>query len=75
MQELWDNFGNKVYNILPLDPFLDYINGIKDLPYLGWVNWFFPVHEALVIMGAWVGVVGAFFAVQVILRWLKVIQG
>lgn len=75
MQELWDSFGHTITSILPQSPFTDFINSINNLPYLGWLNWFFPVGQLLQILGLWLGAVAVFYLYQIVLRWLKVIQG
>ena len=71
---IYEGFGSWIYEILPLSPFKDVIAQFGTLPYLGYINWFFPVGEALQIMAAWLTAVTAYFMWQWILRWLNVIQ-
>ena len=75
MAELWQSFGNSITSILPLSPFTDFINSIGNLPFLGWLNWFVPVQQILTIVGLWLGAVATFYLYQIVLRWIKVIQG
>lgn len=73
MENLWQAFGDKVQNILPLSPFRSVIQSIEQFPYLGWLNWLFPVHEVLVVTAAWLSCIAIFYLAQVVLRWIKVI--
>lgn len=75
MQELWQSFGHTITNILPTSPFAPYIEQFSQMPALAWLNWFVPVREICVVFGAWLGCVTAFYLAQVVLRWVKVIQG
>lgn len=75
MQELWDAFGHVITNILPLSPFRGFIQSIGELPFLGWLNWFIPVQDLVTIFAAWLGAVAVFYLYQIVLRWVKVIQG
>lgn len=75
MKELWDAFGHTLTSILPRSPFASFIQSMDDMPFLGWLNWVIPMREIVTIFGAWLGAVALFYLVQVILRWVKVIQG
>jgi hypothetical protein len=55
------------------DTYKDFISNFADLPYLGWLNWFFPVGDCLVVMSAWLGAVGLFYLYSIVMRWLKMI--
>ena len=70
---LWTALGDVVLQLLPLSPFQQFIQNFRDLPYLGWLNWFFPVGDCLVVMLAWLGAVGLFYLYSIVMRWLKVI--
>ena len=49
------------------------IDQLGSLPYLGWLNWLFPVGDCLTIMLVWLGAVGLFYLYSIVMRWLKVI--
>lgn len=70
---VFENFAEKLLALLPLSPFQQFINQFRGLPYLGWLNWFFPVGDCLVVMLAWLGAVGLFYLYSVLMRWLKMI--
>ena len=63
----------QVLRVLPLSPFADMIDQFADLPFLGYLNWFFPVRGCLSVMAAWLAAVTAFYLYSVIARWVKLI--
>ena len=75
MGELWQSFGNTIVNILPKSPFLQYIQPFAESQYIAWLNWFIPFGDIIVIFGSWLGCVAVFYLAQIVLRWVKVIQG
>lgn len=72
-EAVFDSLGQKVLELLPLSPFQEFISNFAGLPYLGWLNWFFPVGDCLVVMGVWLGAVGLFYLYSIVMRWLKMI--
>ena len=72
-EALFNSLGDTVASLLPLSPFREFIANFSSLPYLGWLNWFFPVGECLTVMLVWLGAVGAFYLYSILLRWLKMI--
>lgn len=64
----------KVLGLLPLSPFTEYIEKLKDMPFLGYLNWFIPIKELLIIGASWLGVIGLFYLYSIILRWVKAIE-
>lgn len=72
-QTIFNAFAQKLLDLLPLSPFQEFIGNFSSLPYLGWLNWFFPVGDCLVVMLAWLGAVGLFYLYSILMRWLKMI--
>ena len=72
-QAVFEAFAEKLLQLLPLSPFTEFIEQFRSLPYLGYLNWFFPVGDCLVVMAAWLTAVGVFYLYSIIMRWLKVI--
>ena len=65
----------KVLGWLPKSPFADsQLLSIQDSQGLSWLNWFFPVHDALVLTASWVAAIALFYLVSVLLRWVKAIE-
>lgn len=60
-------------NVLPASPFAPFIEQFSNLPYLGYLNWFFPVRGCLSVMAAWLAAVTLFYIYSVIARWVKLI--
>ena len=72
-ETVFTNFAQKLLDLLPLSPFQDFISQVQGLPYLGWLNWFFPVGQCLTVMTAWLGAIGLFYLYSILMRWLKMI--
>lgn len=70
---IFSAFAEALQKVLPTSPFQDFIQYFRELPYLGYLNWFFPVGDCLVVMLAWLGAVGLFYLYSIVMRWLKVI--
>ena len=45
MMQMIGDVGNYLVNILPTSPFSDYIDSFEPPACLGWLSWFFPVHD------------------------------
>lgn len=59
--------------ILPVSPFQSIIQSIGETPYLGYLNWFFPVGRCLTVMVSWCAAIAVFYGVSWILRQLNII--
>lgn len=59
--------------LLPTSPFQDFIGQLSGLPYLSYLNWFFPVGRVLAVMSAWLLAIGLFYLYSVAMRWVKLI--
>lgn len=72
-EQLFNAWGQKILDLLPKSPFQEFLDNFGSLPYLGWLNWFFPVGDCLVVMAVWLGAVGLFYLYSIVMRWLKMI--
>ena len=72
-EAVFQKFSEALMQVLPLSPFQQYIDQFRSLPYLGWLNWFFPVGSCLTVMAAWLVAVGLFYLYSILMRWLKII--
>lgn len=72
---LWATFGLWFYDLLPNSPFQQFNNSISETisPYIPMVNWFIPVDWILTLLFVWLGAIAAFYLVQSVGRWLKVL--
>lgn len=71
---IWNGFVTFVYDIFPTSPFAPWIDAFAELPFWGYLNWFFPVGICLDILSAWLLAYGAYLLYSVIARWLKIIE-
>ena len=67
------NIVHQLVELLPTSPFADFIDDFGQLPWLGVLNWFFPVRECLIVMTAWLAAITLFYLYSVVMRWVKVI--
>lgn len=61
--------------LLPTSPFPAIIEQIAELPMIGYINWFFPIGQALGILSAWGSAILVFYGISWILRQLGIIGG
>lgn len=62
-----------VLAFLPNSPFTTVAESISNVPYLQYLNWFFPVTEAIAVFEVWLTAVLVYYVYQAIMRWVKVI--
>lgn len=72
---LWGKFSGFLKGVLPLSPFRQFLNSFADIPFLGYLNWFIPVRDILIVFSAWLSAVALYYFYSIIMRWLKVIGG
>ena len=65
---------NTVLSWLPSSPFANVPIAISDSTGIGWLCWFFPVHDALALTLAWTGAIALYYLAVVMLRWVKVVS-
>lgn len=63
----------KLLVVLPTSPFAEFVDRFAALPSLGYLNWFFPVRECLVVLAAWLAAITLYYVYSVIMRWVKLI--
>ena len=73
LENAFDGLLQGLMSLLPTSPFQQFIMEFSALPFLGYLNWFFPVGKCLVVMLAWLGAIALFYAYSVIMRWVKLI--
>lgn len=73
LSEAFDGLVEKVISVFPGSPFTQYLDEFAGIPYLPWLNWFFPIKECLIVMASWLTAVGIWYAYSIIARWVKVV--
>lgn len=71
--EAFSGILDSIIAVLPTSPFHDHIVAIGQLPYLGYLNWFFPVRGCLIVMVTWLTAIAVFYLYSIIMRWVKMI--
>jgi len=74
LTNLWNGLVTGITSVFPSSPFSDWIDAFADLPYIGYLNWFFPVGPCLAILSTWLLAYGGYLLYSIIARWLKVIE-
>lgn len=69
----FQGIGNGLKSVLPTSPFAEFIDEFKNIPYLGYLNWFVPIKGILVVLTAWLAAVAMFQLYSILMRWLKVL--
>lgn len=59
---------------LPPSPFADTVMTLQNSEGLGWLAWFFPVHEALELTAKWIAAIALYYLASIALRWVKAIE-
>ena len=74
-QQLLEKFSSWLLRVLPHSPFSTFLTQFKShfSPYLGYLNYFVPIRDFLVIIGAFLGVVIVYYAYSIIMRWVKML--
>ena len=72
--EIVTKFLDWVLALLPHSPFASFLNELETLPYLGYVNYFFPVGACIKIGEAWLVAIGLFYLYSIFLRWIRAID-
>lgn len=60
--------------ILPVSPFKSVIETLGELPFIGYLNWFFPVGRCLTVLTGWGVCMGVYYGVAWIFRQLNIIS-
>lgn len=75
LSSVFDGLIQRVLQVLPTSPLREFIDSMGDIPYLSYLNWFFPVSEIIAVLSLWITAIGLFYLWSVVLRWLRVIGG
>ena len=70
---LFNQIWQGIIGFLPGSPFKALISSFSNLPYLSYLNWFFPVTEALAVLQAWLAVVAVYYTYSALMRIIKIL--
>ena len=70
----FSDLGQTIVNSLPGSPIVWLQANSQIQQYLKWVNWFIPIYQMIPILETWLICVSVYVALQVFLRWAKVVE-
>lgn len=73
LDSIIDKFLNVLLSALPLSPFQQFLDEFRDMPYMGFLNWFIPVADIVKVLLAWLGAIALFYTYMLIMRWVKLL--
>lgn len=71
------DFVNVLIGWIPASPFREFIESLDETlgsEFLGYLNFFLPISELLGIVTFWVNGILLYYAVSIVLRWVKAIS-
>lgn len=76
LSEALISFAVSVIELFPESPFtaLDRLSNTEFYEWLQMLNWFIPINTFVSILESWLFGVGLYYAYQIVLRWIKVIE-
>lgn len=70
---IFNAFAELLKEVLPTSPFREFLDQFAEIEYLGYLNWFVPVGDIIIVMELWLAAVSAYYLYSVVMRWVKVI--
>lgn len=63
-----------VVALLPASPFVGFSYLINSIPFIGYLNWFLPIGEIIVILEAWLAVVAVYYTILFALNYVGILK-
>lgn len=63
-----------LFSLLPKSPFSNIADSIRDVPFLGYLNFIIPIGEIIAILSLWLVAIALWYMYQIVLRWIKAIE-
>lgn len=63
-----------VISLLPTSPFTGFAYLVQQLPFLGYLNWFIPIPEIIVILEAWLAIVAIYYGILFALNYVGILK-
>lgn len=70
----FEDLGQTIVDSLPASPIIWLEANPQVRTYLGYVNWFIPIYQMIPILELWLVAILCYYVIQVILRWVKVVE-
>lgn len=72
--KLLGEIANLFLMLLPPSPFNVNVIDQIEIPFLSYLNWVLPISFFMNLLTYWVLAIGLYYIVQVVLRWIKVVD-
>lgn len=74
LSETFQKIADGIFNSLPKSPivYLEANDEIKQI--ISYINWFIPIYTWITILETWLSCILVWYAVQIVLRWIKIIE-
>lgn len=73
MSYIVTSIGQAILSFLPRSPFRDWIDSFDPGEFVGFLNWFLPIRQFLIIVAVWLAAISLFYLYSIIMRWVKMI--
>lgn len=71
--EIFNTLWTAIISFLPGSPFKAIIANLSDVPYMAELNWFFPVHECVIVVEVWLTAVALYYVYSAIMRFIRLL--
>lgn len=71
--EIFNTLWVAIVSFLPGSPFKSIIAKLDGVPYMAEFNWFFPVHECIIVIEVWLTAVALYYTYMAIMRFIKIL--
>lgn len=71
--DMFNTLWSAIISFLPGSPFKAIIANLSGIPYMAELNWFFPVHECVIVVEVWLTAVALYYVYSAIMRFIKIL--
>lgn len=71
--DIFNTLWSAIISFLPGSPFKAIIANLSGIPYMAELNWFFPVHECVIVVEVWLTAVALYYVYSAIMRFIKIL--
>lgn len=71
--DIFNQLWGTIISFLPGSPFRGIISGLASIPYMTYLNWFFPVHECIIVLEVWLTAVALYYMYSAIMRFIRLL--
>lgn len=71
--DIFNTLWTAIISFLPGSPFKAIIANLSGIPYMAELNWFFPVHECVIVVEVWLTAVALYYVYSAIMRFIKIL--